>query len=210
MLYAYHMQLQDIKDKLEIQMLRQTMDAQYANYQMSEQSVALINQKYHDLKHQIEFLKSDISSDEKMQYLNEMEQDIQAFEAQNHTGNHILDTILTAKSLQCQNENIQLTCVANGKYIEFMNPMDISALFGNMLDNAIEGVSKVEEKDKRWIHVSIRRKMDFLGKFSEDYQRCLCGAKLLMECRSHRKRINVTMDMAPRVSGILSVNMAGQ
>ena len=36
MLYAYHMQLQDIKDKLEIQMLRQTMDAQYANYQMSE------------------------------------------------------------------------------------------------------------------------------------------------------------------------------
>lgn len=51
---------------------------------------------------------------------------------------------------------------ANGKYIEFMNPMDISALFGNMLDNAIEGVSKVEEKDKRWIHVSIRRKMDFL------------------------------------------------
>lgn len=207
MLYAYHMQLQDIKDKLEIQMLRQTMDAQYANYQMSEQSVALINQKYHDLKHQIEFLKSDISSDEKMQYLNEMEQDIQAFEAQNHTGNHILDTILTAKSLQCQNENIQLTCVANGKYIEFMNPMDISALFGNMLDNAIEGVSKVEEKDKRWIHVSIRRKMDFLVIcVSNSYQGTF---HFLMECRSRRKRINVTMDMAPRVSGILFSQYGG-
>ena len=161
-LYAYHIQVKEMQLRLEKDALRNIMEMQYKNYQLSRESIDVVNQKYHDLKHQIEFLKSDISSDEKMQYLNEMEQDIQAFEAQNHTGNHILDTILTAKSLQCQNENIQLTCVANGKYIEFMNPMDISALFGNMLDNAIEGVSKVEEKDKRWIHVSIRRKMDFL------------------------------------------------
>ena len=161
-LTAYHIILKESHEKMEMAQMAALNRMQFANYQISRTSVDLINQKYHDLKHQIEFLKSDISSDEKMQYLNEMEQDIQAFEAQNHTGNHILDTILTAKSLQCQNENIQLTCVANGKYIEFMNPMDISALFGNMLDNAIEGVSKVEEKDKRWIHVSIRRKMDFL------------------------------------------------
>lgn len=117
---------------------------------------------------------------------------------QNHTGNHILDTILTAKSLQCQNENIQLTCVANGKYIEFMNPMDISALFGNMLDNAIEGVSKVEEKDKRWIHVSIRRKMDFLVIcVSNSYQ----GDISFSHGAGHTERGNVTMDLAPRVSG---------
>lgn len=162
MLFAYHMQMQDMNDKLQIQMLQQMMDAQYANYQMSEQSVALINQKYHDLKHQIEFLKSDITSEQKLSYLTEMEQEIKDFEAQNHTGNRILDTILTAKSLQCQNQSIQLTCVANGKYLDFMNPMDISALFGNMLDNALESVIKVTDKEKRWIHVSIRKKMDFL------------------------------------------------
>lgn len=162
MLFAYHMQMQDMSDKLQIQMLQQMMESQYANYQMSEQSIALINQKYHDLKHQIEFLKSDISSSEKLGYLDKMEQDIKAFEAQNHTGNQILDTILTAKSLQCQNQNIQLTCVADGRYLGFMNPMDISALFGNMLDNAMESVAKVQDKEKRWIHLAIRQKMDFL------------------------------------------------
>ncbi len=162
MLFAYHMQLQDMSDRLQIQMLQQMMESQYANYQMSEQSIALINQKYHDLKHQIGFLKSDITSGEKISYLDQMEQEIKAFETQNHTGNQILDTILTAKSLQCQNQNIQLTSVADGRYLGFMNPMDISALFGNMLDNAIESVIKVQDKEKRWIHLAIRQKMDFL------------------------------------------------
>lgn len=162
MMFAYHMQMQDMNDKLQIQMLQQMMESQYANYQMSEQSVALINQKYHDLKHQIEFLRSDITSEEKLSYLGQMEQEIRAFEAQNHTGNQVLDIILTAKSLQCQNQGIQLTCVADGRYLDFMNPMDISALFGNMLDNAIESVANVKDKERRWIHLAVRRKMDFL------------------------------------------------
>ena len=43
-----------------------------------------------------------------------------------------------------------------------MHPMDISALFGNALDNAIESVCKIADPDKRLIHVSVARQKNFL------------------------------------------------
>ena len=91
-----------------------------------------------------------------------MEQEIKCYEAQNKTGNRILDTILTATTIQCQSHGISLTCVADGKELEFMQPMDISALFGNALDNAIESVKKISDRQKRLIHVSVARQKNFL------------------------------------------------
>ena len=42
------------------------------------------------------------TSEEKAHYLDAMEQEIRSYEAQNKTGNEVLDTILTSKSLYCQ------------------------------------------------------------------------------------------------------------
>lgn len=161
-LFAYHMQLQELNVKLEMEYLQNMLHMQYENYKISEESIELVNQKYHDLKHQIELLRLEVDSEEKMAYLDQMEQDIRAYEARNKTGNKVLDTILTTKSLQCQNQGISLTCVADGKEIEFMHPMDISALFGNALDNAIESVKKLNDPEKRLIHVSVAKQRKFL------------------------------------------------
>ena len=161
-LFAYHMQLQEVKMKLENEYLSNTLRMQYENYKISEESVALVNQKYHDLKHQIAILRETTTEEEKTAYLNQMEQEIKSYEAQNKTGNRILDTILTAKMLQCQNYGINLTCVADGKELDFMQPMDISALFGNALDNAMESVKKIADPQKRLIHVSVSRQKNFL------------------------------------------------
>lgn len=43
-----------------------------------------------------------------------------------------------------------------------MHPMDLSALFGNALDNAIEGVKKLDDPEKRLIHLSVARQKGFL------------------------------------------------
>lgn len=161
-LFAYHMQLQEVKTKVENEFLSNTLRMQYENYKLSEESVALVNQKYHDLKHQIAILRATATEEEKDAYLDQMEHEIKCYEAQNKTGNRILDTILTAKTIQCQSHGISLTCVADGKELEFMQPMDISALFGNALDNAIESVKKISDRQKRLIHVSVARQKNFL------------------------------------------------
>ena len=161
-LYAYHVQLQAMKTKIEMAGLQNMLQMHYNNYCVSQDSIALVNQKYHDLKHYIRLLRSGVVSGEVLEYLDQMEQEIRAYEAQNKTGSQVLDTILTAKSLQCQREGISLTCVADGEALQFMHPMDLSALFGNALDNAIESVKKLPDPEKRLIHVSVARQKGFL------------------------------------------------
>lgn len=161
-LHAYHVQLQVLNTRLEMANLQNMLQLQYNSYRISEDSIALVNQKYHDLKHHIQLLRSEVSSGEKLAYLDQMEQEIRSYEAQNKTGSQVLDTILTAKGLQCQREGISLTCVAEGQALAFLHPMDLSALFGNALDNAIESVKKLADPDRRLIHLSVARQKGFL------------------------------------------------
>lgn len=161
MLFAYHVVILEVSTEREMEHLQSLLHMQYENYRISEESIALVNQKYHDLKHQIQLLRA-ASADERTEYLDQVEQQIRAYEAQNKTGNRVLDTILAVKTIQCQSEGISLTCVAEGQALSFMNPMDISALFGNALDNAIESVKKLPNPEQRLIHVSAMRQKDFL------------------------------------------------
>ncbi len=135
---------------------------QYSQYQISEESIALVNQKYHDLKHQLIALKSNLGSAENEEYLDQMLDDIKKFETRYSTGNRVLDTMLTQEAMKCQARNIELTCVADGSVLDFLNPMDISALFGNALDNAIEGAEKIPEKSERLIHLTVDKQKSFV------------------------------------------------
>ncbi|MCR4674536.1 MAG: GHKL domain-containing protein [Lachnospiraceae bacterium] len=161
--YAYYLQLGEIHVRLERDRLLDDLEMQYTNYEVLEKSMEVVNIKYHDLKHQIALLKEGLSNkDEAMDYLNKMEDEIRIYEAQNKTGNKVLDTILTAKSVYCQNHWIDLTCVAEGEALNFIDPMDLSALFGNLLDNAIESVEKIESKEKRLIHLAVSHQKGFV------------------------------------------------
>lgn len=161
-LYAYHVQMGELKTRFEMEKLQDILNMQFHNYEMLEQSVNVVNQKYHDLKYQIAILKKETNEKESLEYLNQMENEIKAYEAQNKTGNKVLDIILTGKALYCQNNWIELTSVADGTLLERMDPIDISTLFGNMLDNAIESVSKIEKKEKRLIHLTVSQQKQFL------------------------------------------------
>ena len=152
----------EAEKRTELTLMRRLMEQQYENYQMSEQAVALVHRKYHDLKHQIAFLREEVSSEEKVKYLDRMQDEIRTFEAGVNTGNRVMDTVLTAKALQCQGAGITLTILADGTLLSFVDPVDLSALLGNLLDNAIEHVQQIENPDKRWIQFELRRKNDFI------------------------------------------------
>lgn len=130
-------------------------------YEMSRENIALINQKSHDLKHQIRALRR-LNKEEFDKYLNEMEDTVGIYESIVRTGNDVFDTILTEKSLYCRKHQINITCVADGSQMEFIETIDLYAILGNALDNAIEAVQKFEETEKRQIDVMIHRQQNFL------------------------------------------------
>lgn len=167
-LYLYHELLQQTVEKVEAETLKNMLQMQYSQYQIQEESMALVNQKYHDLKHQILALKANPFNENNTEYLDQMLSDIKRYETSYATGNRVLDTMLSAKAMNCQARGIELTCVADGSVLEFMNPMDVSALFGNALDNAIESAEQIPNKEERLIHLTVDRQKGFARIYVEN------------------------------------------
>ena len=90
----------------------------------------------------------------------------------------ILDAVLTNKAMICQNKEIELKFIVDGGALSFMEDMDVSALFGNMLDNAIESAEKQHgETDKRLIWLYVTREKQFVRIRTENY----CDGKILFK-----------------------------
>ncbi len=168
-LYAHLMQCSEFRVRQELEAVQSVLQNQYVQYKQSRESIDLINYKYHDLKHQIAYLRSERDSAKREAYLDRMEEEIKQYEAQNKTGNAVLDTVLTSKSLYCAKHDITFTCVADGTLLEFMDVMDICNIFGNALDNAIECELKIPDKEKRLIHVTVSKQKNFLILRFENY-----------------------------------------
>lgn len=169
LLYAYHIQVRAMQMRFEMDTLQNIMEMQYKSYQMSQDNIDMVNQKYHDLKHQITLLKAETETEKSMEYLERMELEIKSYEAQNKTGNKVLDAVLTVKSMACQSKGIELKCVVEGALLFFMDDMDVSALFGNMLDNAIESVEKLPDERMRLIRLYVVQEKQFLRICTENY-----------------------------------------
>ena len=168
-LYAYHIQVKEVQIRFEKDALHNIMEMQYKNYQLSKENIDMVNQKYHDLKHQINILKTQSYTGKSTSYLEKMEREIRVYETQNKTGNQILDAVLTNKAMICQNKEIELKFIVDGGALSFMEDMDVSALFGNMLDNAIESAEKQQEKQKRLIWLYVTKEKQFVRIRTENY-----------------------------------------
>ena len=84
-----------------------------------------------------------------------MESGIRQYEAENKTGNPVLDTLLTAKSMDCQQRGINMTSVADGSQLGFLSTRELCTLVGAPLDNAIESVLAEPDPEKRLLRVAI-------------------------------------------------------
>jgi len=120
-------------------------------YDGAKTNIDLVNLKCHDLKHQIRAISQSKSLSEDA--IKEIENVIKIYDCNVKTGNDVLDTILTEKSLICSSQNITMTCVVDGKAFSFMDELDLYTLFGNIFDNAIEAVMKLD-KEKRVISLT--------------------------------------------------------
>lgn len=161
-MYAYYLQRYQFRMKQELAVMQNVIQNHYLQYQMSKESIDFINYKYHDLKHQIAVLRAEENLEKRMNFLDRMEEEIHCYEVQNKTGNKVLDSVLTGKSVICENFGISLNCVVDGKLLDFMDIMDICTIFGNALDNAIECEKNVPDKEKRLIDLAVFSQKDFL------------------------------------------------
>lgn len=146
----------------ELFSINRMFELQYKQYQAYRENSELISRKVHDLKHQLYIIRQEADKKKQNQYLDEMTIAIQDFETKIETGNPVLDTILTQKNHYCLQNQINFTCIVQGELLNFMDVMDISALFGNAMDNAIEAVEKIPQVEKRLITLKVSSRNNFV------------------------------------------------
>ena len=141
-------------------MLRNVMRLRENQYHFSRELVNSINIKSHDLKKQIHFLKN--ASSEHQEFLTEVENLANAYDATIHTENAALSTVLTEKSLLCLEKQIPFAYSGDESDLDFMRGIDIYTLFANLLDNSIEASLKLEPQ-QRSIQLAVKRQFDFIS-----------------------------------------------
>jgi len=109
----------------------------------------LINIKSHDIKHYISLAGSGGID------LDELSKQVNIYDSTIKTGNDIIDTLLAERNLYCSAHDITLTVMADAAGLAFISVADMCALFGNILENAVEAVEGVEDGDKRIININI-------------------------------------------------------
>lgn len=138
------------QELLDMKML---LSREREQYLMIKENIEIINEKCHDLKHQISILRDNKSD----QFISEIEKAVMIYDSTVKTGSAVLDTLLTEKKLQCQSKDIKLTTVVSGKLLEFMDETELYSLFGNALSNAIESVGAIPKKDMRHIALTVKQ-----------------------------------------------------
>lgn len=157
--------VKDMEDELKT--ISHLLQQAKTQYRIRKEEINLINIKCHDLKHQIS--KHALQGGLDKAVVAEIKDMISIYDATVKTGNEVLDIILTEKSLVCQNNRIKLTVMADCSEIGFISTGELYALFGNILDNAIEAASQVQNEENRCIDVNIRSAGGFISIMAENY-----------------------------------------
>jgi len=157
---------QHIQLKSELEIINHLMHSQKKQYAASEQNIQLLNMYCHDMRH----IMNTLSSSDNQEYKQKINEVLERYDAQISTNNHALDVILTEKSLFCQSHKINFTCIADGSSLDFIKTTDLYSIFGNMLNNAIEATSKLDEDDThRSISLIVNQKDGFIYIHCENY-----------------------------------------
>lgn len=168
-LYAQQEQARRLASNMELASINAQLKSQHQEYLQSKENIESIGRLAHDLKHQIAALRAEVDPEHVAAGFEQLEASVQRYSAQQHTGNPVLDVILTTKTHTCADKGITFTAVADGKLLDGMSSMDIASLFGNALDNAIEATSKLSDPERRLIRLALYQQGQFIVLRVENY-----------------------------------------
>lgn len=149
----------------------QKLQVQYQYYEERLKDEQRVRGIYHDMKNHLLVLQAQLKEigntgdkgkrQEAEEMIEKIQNQISDYEDYVQTGNAFLDVILRDKSRKAKEERIDLHTEIDFSKGNFIDALDISTIFGNALDNAIEACEKVPEEE-RFITMKAREKNHFL------------------------------------------------
>ena len=135
------------KHAREKSVLRELRKQDQLQFETVKASMDMINLKCHDLRHVFNKIEGKLTEEE----ASKLKEAMTLYDASIKTGNDVLDIVLCEKKVLCDQNGIRLSCDADGKGFGFLSATETYSLFGNIIDNAVEAVKKLNDKEKKII-----------------------------------------------------------
>jgi len=150
--YLYNTLSKVYEDKLKSEVNSQEREYYFSQCQMMQDSVERMKSFRHDIKSHFAALKDfTVGNKAATDYLNELIEDIDKSEIYSDTGNLAFDSIINYKLRKAKKDNIKLDIRMFIPPVLNVEVFDVITIMGNLLDNALEAVEKIDEKTLKLI-----------------------------------------------------------
>lgn len=163
-LYFIHFIEENNQLKTKLELYEQQASIQYEYYKIQEKQYDESVRVLHDVnKHiaAIEGLYRGENKEEAVNYTREINTILEPLIPQQLVKQPILNILLNDKINNARHQGIELQCDIENVNLDFLDPIDITTIFGNLLDNAIEACTKVN--DRKWIHLKISPHLEMVA-----------------------------------------------
>ncbi|MDE5770923.1 MAG: ATP-binding protein, partial [Ruminococcus sp.] len=126
----------------------QTIKKKHKYYEEKIQEEERIRSIYHDMKNHLLVLENQSGTDSAKEIAKKLRMEISDYEDYMHTGSDILDVIIKEKSRMAREKDIDFSATVDFSEVQFIEPLDISTIFGNSIDNALEATEKLPKEDR--------------------------------------------------------------
>lgn len=155
--------------KVELAQMTTLLKEQHMHYTAQKRTDDALRRYHHDLKHHLTELQAlsaldDTGREEEIRRLGRrLQTELDSYERAVKTGNETLDIVLAQKRGICQEKGVRAVFYADARHLSFLPSFALCAIFGNILDNAIEATEHLPESEEREIHLDIRRVNDMVA-----------------------------------------------
>lgn len=151
-LAATEMQFQLQMERMKLLQMENRMRQQVQEFESKRLSDEQTRRIHHDMYRHLRVLEGMTANSQSTsaanEYLNDLLQAADAVAPQIHTGNAVLDTLLTQKQAECNAAHIALECMVDFSRADFIRYADVVSMFANAIDNAMEAVQALPEEKR--------------------------------------------------------------
>lgn len=164
-LYLYDQIMQSYQNKLDKKLLLQQNNAYLKQLELIQHSQENIRLLKHDFKHHLATLHNYLKTEDitsAMAYLQDIDQTISGCNVYVACANETVNAILNAKIHLARQYKITVQTSIHLPEQLRVRPFDLSAILGNLMDNAIEATKEITDAGKKNIFLEIKMDRDII------------------------------------------------
>lgn len=148
---------ENLKHKQAISEIQLTAQAEHARLQ--QEYVRLTRERLHESRSHLTLIRHYLDTgkhDTLKSYIDQLSEDGTGFDSMQHTGNSLVDSILTLQLSRAE----KLGAYVERDFTSLQEPLpiedsDLTTLLMNITDNALEALERMDEPDDRWMRLRI-------------------------------------------------------